>query len=171
MDSADLANPDPSNIDPSTMDPRLLCYLDSPQRTFELCGVEGSGWGYRPSHGTNLAFAVLFGLSLAMFLIQGLVHRRYWGFTIAMACGCTLEIIGYIARAQAHRYLWSEVYYAFELLLYTSGLTLFRTCFSSRSCASPLAPPSWPQASTSVSPTLLPSSDLKIHASSHAHTL
>lgn len=107
----------PDSLIPTTMDPATVgelitsyvCYEDGPLRTFERCGFQGSDWNYRPTRSTNLAFAVLFCLSMVAFLGQGIVYRQRWGFTIAMVTGCALEVIGYIARAQAHHYLWSEV--------------------------------------------------------------
>jgi hypothetical protein len=67
--------------------------------TWELCGLAGAFFGYRPSRAANLAFTVLFGISLVVFLAQG----------FAMVSGCALEVIGYIGRVMAYNDLWSNV--------------------------------------------------------------
>ena len=77
--------------------------------TYETCGLEYSYWGYRPSYGANIAFTVLFGISTLAFLAQGIVGKRWLGFTIAMVSGCALEIIGYIGRVLAFDDLYHEV--------------------------------------------------------------
>jgi hypothetical protein len=78
--------------------------------TWELCGLAGAFFGYRPSRAANLAFTVLFGISLVVFLAQGFfVGKRWLGFTIAMVSGCALEVIGYIGRVMAYNDLWSNV--------------------------------------------------------------
>ncbi|KAH9869763.1 hypothetical protein IAQ61_006976 [Plenodomus lingam] len=89
----------------------MICYGgDYSLRTFELCGVEDSFWGYRPSHSANIAFAVLFGVSMLVFLAQGIMNKKWWGFTFAMVVGCALEVAGYIGRAKAYDLLWDEVH-------------------------------------------------------------
>ncbi|KAI8932440.1 hypothetical protein NX059_010626 [Plenodomus lindquistii] len=66
------------------------CGLD---RTFALCGIKDSFWGYRPSYSANLAFAILFAISMIAFLAQGFLSKRWWGFTFAMVFGCALELL------------------------------------------------------------------------------
>jgi protein-S-isoprenylcysteine O-methyltransferase Ste14 len=62
---------------------------------------------YRPSKGVNTAFAVLFGISALLFLVQGIASRKRWlGFTIAMVAGCALEVVGYAGRIRA----WTDLY-------------------------------------------------------------
>jgi hypothetical protein len=75
----------------------------------EHCPIEWSYWGYRPSLSTNLAFAVVFGISTIAFLVQGIASKRWLGFTIAMASGCALEVVGYIGRVLAYNDVFSEV--------------------------------------------------------------
>lgn len=79
--------------------------------TYEACGLEWSYFAYRPAKSVNLAFVVLFGLSTLAYLIQGLLRRRWPGFTIAMVSGNILEVVGYIGRVLAHDDLYHEVSY------------------------------------------------------------
>jgi hypothetical protein len=69
----------------------------------------GSGmvyFAYNPSKSVNTAFAILFGISALLFLVQGIASKKKWlGFTIAMVCGCALEVIGYVGRIRAYDHL------------------------------------------------------------------
>jgi hypothetical protein len=85
-------------------------YLDPATCTFEKCGFNYSYWSYRPRKSTNLAFAVLFGISALAFLAQGIASKKRWlGFTIAMVLGCVTEVVGYVSRVKAYDDLHSEV--------------------------------------------------------------
>lgn len=97
---------DPSSVD----DLRKLC-------TWETCPVEFGFWGYRPSLIANVAFLFLFAVSTLLYIGEGFWNKAWPGFTIAMICGCLLEVIGYIGRVMA----WSD------------GFTeVNRWCFSAR---------------------------------------
>lgn len=61
---------------------------------YGTCPLDWSYWGYRPSYSANLTFTVLFGISMIAYLAQGIVGKRWLGFTIAMVSGCALEVIG-----------------------------------------------------------------------------
>jgi hypothetical protein len=85
-------------------------YFDPTTCTFERCGFNYSYWSYRPRKSTNLAFAVLFGISAFAFLAQGIASKKRWvGFTIAMLLGCVTEVVGYVGRVMAYNNLYSEV--------------------------------------------------------------
>jgi hypothetical protein len=75
----------------------------------EYCPAEYSYWGYRPSLSANLAFTVLFSISTIAFLAQGIFSRKWLGFTIAMASGCAVEVIGYAGRVLAYHDMFDEV--------------------------------------------------------------
>jgi hypothetical protein len=75
----------------------------------DRCPLDASYWGYQPSLGANVAFTVLFSLSTIAFLAQGVVRKRWLGFTVAMASGCVIEVIGYVGRVMAHHDMFDEV--------------------------------------------------------------
>lgn len=77
--------------------------------TLDTCPLELSYWGYRPSLPANLLFLVLFGLSTLIFVGQGVLSRRFWGFSIAMISGCALEAIGYVGRTLSYYNPFAEV--------------------------------------------------------------
>lgn len=45
-------------------------------------------------------------MSTLAFLAQGIVGKRWLGFTIAMVMGCVLEVIGYVGRVLAYNDLF-----------------------------------------------------------------
>jgi hypothetical protein len=77
--------------------------------TFDTCPLDYSYWGYRPSFSANMAFTILFGLSTLGYVGQGVFSRGWLGFTIAMVCGCILEVIGYVGRVLAYNDGFTEV--------------------------------------------------------------
>ncbi|KAF2104502.1 parasitic phase-specific protein PSP-1 [Rhizodiscina lignyota] len=72
------------------------------QCTLDTCPLSLSYWAYRPSLGANSAFLAIFGLSLGVFFCQGILSKRFLGFTIAMVSGCILEVIGYVGRIMSY---------------------------------------------------------------------
>ncbi|KAF1915973.1 RTA1 like protein-domain-containing protein [Ampelomyces quisqualis] len=89
--------------------------------TWETCGLKGSYWNYRPNKAINFAFAILFGLSALVFLTQGFASKKKWlGFSIAMVCGCVLEVIGYTGRILA----WDDMYSQAPFLIQIICLTI-----------------------------------------------
>jgi hypothetical protein len=76
--------------------------------TIETCS-QWAYWAYYPSVAANSFFIALFGLSTLLFIGQGVLSKKWLGFTIAMASGGVLEVIGYIGRIMAHNDVFSEV--------------------------------------------------------------
>ncbi|PGH02766.1 hypothetical protein GX51_04500 [Blastomyces parvus] len=66
--------------------------------TLETCPIEASIYGYRPSLPANATFISLFGLSGLIHLLQLLVLRSNYAFSIPILLGCIGEIIGYVGR-------------------------------------------------------------------------
>ena len=85
----------------------------------DTCPLSSSYYAYRPSLGANATFLALFAFSLLCFTIQGLLSRRFIGFTIAMVCGCALEVIGYVGRVLSYENPFDEVQGRYSLLLLT----------------------------------------------------
>ncbi|KAI9812307.1 MAG: hypothetical protein M1827_004756 [Pycnora praestabilis] len=70
--------------------------------TLETCPIQDSYFNYLPSLAANSVFLALFSLSLICFLFQGFLSKRFVGFTIAVCCGCALEVLGYVGRLMSH---------------------------------------------------------------------
>lgn len=69
--------------------------------TLALCPVEASILSYQPSIPVSGFFIAAFGVTLIIHLVQGF-RGRNWGFAATMACGCALEILGYVGRIFLH---------------------------------------------------------------------
>jgi len=82
----------------------VQCYHPS-----DDCPIKYSYWKYQPSFSTNATFTALFGLSMLLFLVQGIIGKRWMGFTIAMVTGCALEVVGYLGRILASQDMFNEV--------------------------------------------------------------
>lgn len=83
--------------------------IDGDSCTFEICNIDDSFYGYRPSRAANIAFAAIFGFSLAAFVLQSFISRRFIGFSIAMILGTLCELIGYIGRILMYNNPWAQV--------------------------------------------------------------
>lgn len=71
---------------------------DTSNCTKQTCSLDDAYYQYNISLAANTILLVLFFLSLMAYLLQGFLSRRFIGFTIAMVCGCILEVLGYIGR-------------------------------------------------------------------------
>ncbi|KAB2580334.1 Sphingoid long-chain base transporter RSB1 [Lasiodiplodia theobromae] len=70
--------------------------------TLDTCPLSLSYWAYRPSLVANGIFLGIFALSLLLFLCQGILSKRFLGFTIAMVSGNILEVLGYVGRVMSY---------------------------------------------------------------------
>ncbi|KAF2028290.1 RTA1-domain-containing protein [Setomelanomma holmii] len=84
-----------------------------------ICGFEYAYFQHVPSKSANMAFAVLFGISALVFLGQGIVGKRWLGFTVAMVSGCVLEVIGYAGRVMAATGLYHENPFLIQIVCLT----------------------------------------------------
>ncbi|OAX84864.1 hypothetical protein ACJ72_00766 [Emergomyces africanus] len=82
------------------MDPSLC--------TFEICDINKSYYGYRPSRPANIAFTVVFSVSFITYVLQSFTSRRFLGFSIVMVLGTLCEAIGYIGRVLMYDNPWDE---------------------------------------------------------------
>lgn len=74
--------------------------------TLQTCSVDQSIFRYRPSLAANSIFIALFGLSLAIEIVQGAWHRQFT-FSILMVLGCACEIVGYVGRIMMYDNPWN----------------------------------------------------------------
>ena len=70
--------------------------------TLQTCPIYDSYYNYRPSLAANGIFLALFAFSLCCYLLQFGLSRRFIGFSIALASGCILEVLGYIGRIMSY---------------------------------------------------------------------
>ncbi|CAF3569575.1 unnamed protein product [Fusarium graminearum] len=65
--------------------------------TLDLCTIEMSVYGYRPSLAANIMFAALFTIATIVHAYLGLRWKTPW-FMWCMILSCTHEVVGYVAR-------------------------------------------------------------------------
>ncbi|KAL8285206.1 hypothetical protein RB597_002351 [Gaeumannomyces tritici] len=92
--------------------------------TLELCPVEMSVYGYRPSLAANYVFIASFALAGAAHLALGLRTRSWW-FMGAMCAGCVVCILGYVGRIMLYYNPWSFAGFMVQIVLVGSGPVFF----------------------------------------------
>lgn len=75
--------------------------IDSKDCTLEICSIDDSYFDYRPSLALNSLLIALFGLSVVLYLIQGIRYKT-WSFLAVMLLGNIGEIIGYAGRVMGY---------------------------------------------------------------------
>ncbi|ODA75833.1 hypothetical protein RJ55_08655 [Drechmeria coniospora] len=92
--------------------------------TLDLCPLEWSILGYRPSTAASATAIALFALSLAAHAYQG-ARARTWGFTAGMVSGCILEIIGYAGRIHLYENPFDFGHFLLQIICITLAPVFF----------------------------------------------
>ncbi|KAF4624970.1 hypothetical protein G7Y89_g13197 [Cudoniella acicularis] len=79
------------------------------QCTVETCPISDSVYGYYPNKAANIFFLILFAISFAAHLFQG-VKARSWTFLIAFGVGAFGEAVGYVGRLLLRKDPFSKEY-------------------------------------------------------------
>jgi len=87
--------------------------------TLKTCPLSDSYWGYIPSLPANGFFLALFALSTGIFVMQGVLSKRFLAFTIAMVCGGFLEVLGYVGRIMSHYNVFKESGFLMQIVCLT----------------------------------------------------
>ena len=83
-------------------------------RVTDICTVKDSTYGYYPSLPANALFLAIF-LSCALLQIYQGIRYKSWTFSIAVACGCVTEVIGYIGRIIMHGNPYSNLGFTMQI--------------------------------------------------------
>ena len=81
----------------------LTLYNNPKLCTFQTCPRDWAASLYLPSLAGNAFYLAVFGVCLAVQVVQGIRHRT-WGFMAGMIGGCTLEVTGYAGRIMIHQH-------------------------------------------------------------------
>lgn len=95
--------------------PRANCTLD-------LCPVEMSVYGYRPSLAANGAFIALFTIAAMIHAYLGIRWRSWW-FMGCMVTGCFVITLGYIGRIILYYNPWSFAGFMMQISMSCSSLS------------------------------------------------
>ena len=87
--------------------------------TIDTCPIDTSYYYYRVSLAANATFLALFSLSLLGFIVTYGVTRRGFGFTFAMVCGVTLEVVGYVGRVESWQNQWAQEGFLMQIVCLT----------------------------------------------------
>ncbi|KAF2793980.1 RTA1-domain-containing protein [Melanomma pulvis-pyrius CBS 109.77] len=87
--------------------------------TLQTCPLSLSYWGYLPSLPANALFLAVFAISTLLFIGQGLLSKRFIGFSVAMISGCALEVIGYVGRVLSHSNPFAENPFLIQIICLT----------------------------------------------------
>lgn len=77
--------------------PYMVVYGPKANCTLELCPVEYSVYGYRPSLAANVAFIALYSVAIAIHTFLGVRWRQWW-FMCCMLAGAVNAVLGYVGR-------------------------------------------------------------------------
>lgn len=92
----------------------LVAFGPDANCTVELCGLEHTIYGYRPSLAANIALPVVFGLIGLAHVFVG-IRWRSFGFMTGMLLGCVAEIIGYVGRILLNHNPYSFVAFMIQI--------------------------------------------------------
>ncbi|RFU33095.1 hypothetical protein B7463_g3231, partial [Scytalidium lignicola] len=90
------------------------------QCNINVCNIQDATVTYIPTLFGNALYAGVFG---ALLISQAglLVYYRTWTYSIAMLCGCILEVIGYVSRIFMHFNVWESNPFLIYLITLTVG--------------------------------------------------
>ncbi|EEH17647.1 hypothetical protein PABG_00210 [Paracoccidioides brasiliensis Pb03] len=89
--------------------------------TFEICSIEKSYYGYRPSLAANTVFTAIFGASLIAYVLQSFSSKRFLGFSVAMILGTLCEVLGYVGRILMYNNPWKKAPFMVQICFLTIG--------------------------------------------------
>lgn len=92
--------------------------------TLEVCPINASIYGYRPSLAANSAFIALFGICFVLHSVQS-IYWRSWGFLAAMGLGCIDEMIGYGGRIMLYENPFSFTGFLIQIICITTAPVFF----------------------------------------------
>ncbi len=84
----------------------------------QLCTIDESVYGYRPSLPANIAFAALFSTATIVHIILGIKWKTWW-FMWCMILGSTHEVAGYVGRIILYINPWSFVAFIIQISTYS----------------------------------------------------
>ncbi|KZF23050.1 parasitic phase-specific protein PSP-1 [Xylona heveae TC161] len=87
--------------------------------TLKTCPIDASYYNYLPSRAANGVFDGLFALSLGLYISQAIISRSFIGFSIAMICGCILEVLGYVGRLMSNSNPFNENGFLMQIVCLT----------------------------------------------------
>ncbi|KAG7288126.1 hypothetical protein NEMBOFW57_007649 [Staphylotrichum longicolle] len=118
MSSSDSSS-DPSGGFPD-LPPNMVYFGPDANCTLDLCPVEWSVYGYRPSLAANISFIALNALAGVIHAYLGFRWRQWW-FMVCMLVGVVNAIIGYVGRVLLYYNPFSFAAFMLQIICITTG--------------------------------------------------
>ncbi|KAK3290680.1 RTA1 like protein-domain-containing protein [Chaetomium fimeti] len=100
--------------------PNVVVFGPDANCTLEICPVEISVYGYRPSLTANITLMALYGLSMAIHAYLGIRWKQWW-YMGCMLVGGANAIIGYVGRVMLYYNPFSFAAFMIQIICVTSG--------------------------------------------------
>lgn len=85
----------------SPLPPGVVVFGPRANCTLDICPVEISVYGYRPSLAVNVVFIALYAMAMAAHVYLGIRWRSYF-FMASMLLGCINALVGYAGRVMMY---------------------------------------------------------------------
>ena len=99
---------------PPGVPPNVVVFGPKANCTLEICPVQMSVYGYRPSLAANIIFIALYAAAAALHTYLGVRWRQWW-FMICMNVGALNAIAGYAGRVMLYYNPWSFAFFMLQI--------------------------------------------------------
>ena len=123
-----------SSSDPSgfpRLAPHMVYFGPKANCTLDLCPVEYSVYGYRPSLAANISFIALNALAGVIHMYLGFRWKQWW-FMICMLVGIVNAILGYVGRVLMYYNPFNFSAFMLQISMLTVSLPTPRSLLSSK---------------------------------------
>ncbi|KAK4118274.1 RTA1-domain-containing protein [Parathielavia appendiculata] len=100
--------------------PYVVVFGPDANCTLQICPVEISVYGYRPSLAANISFIALYAIASAIHIYLGVRWKQWW-FTGCMIIGAVNAIIGYVGRVLLYYNPFSFAAFVLQIICITTG--------------------------------------------------
>jgi hypothetical protein len=90
-----------SDAGPFRPPPHAIVFGPKANCTLEICPVDATVYGYRPSLAANITLIALYALAAAIHTYLGIRWKQWW-FMCCILVGAASAIIGYIGRVMLY---------------------------------------------------------------------
>ncbi|KAH7316605.1 RTA1 like protein-domain-containing protein [Stachybotrys elegans] len=86
-----------------------------------MCDTVETHYHYELTNEANLAFAIIFAISLICFLVVFAITRRAVAFTLCLSLGVICEVAGYVGRIMSYNNPWADGGFMLQMVALTIG--------------------------------------------------
>ena len=100
----------------------LIAYGPDANCTLSTCPLSASVYEYRPTIPGNSVIIALFGISMIIHIIQGVMYRS-WIYMTVIVLGCISELVGYGGRIMLNQNPYSFNGFLIQISKFESACT------------------------------------------------